>query len=75
VWRRARPCESHTHESYDPNEPCDSYKSYESYESNEPCDLNESDESDESDESPAVDREGVFHEVVHLRRRGRALAW
>jgi hypothetical protein len=66
VWRRARPCESHTHESYDPDDPddpCDSYKSY------EPCDLNE------SDESPAVDREGVFHEVVYLRRRGTALAW
>ena len=38
MWRRARPCESHTHESYDPNK---------SDESDEPREPNNSDESDE----------------------------
>jgi hypothetical protein len=38
VWRRARPCESHTHESYDPNDPNEPYQSHdpnESYQSHE----------------------------------------
>jgi hypothetical protein len=53
VWRRARPCESHTHESYDPNEPCDPDESDESDESddrNEPDQSNEPCESDESEQ-------------------------
>jgi hypothetical protein len=36
VWRRARPCESHTHESYDPNESYDSNESSESDKSGAP---------------------------------------
>ena len=42
MWRRARPCESHTHESYDPNEP---------YQPNEPNQPRESYESNKSHES------------------------
>jgi hypothetical protein len=48
VWRRARPCESHTHESYDPNKSDESDESDEPREPNESCDSDESDESDES---------------------------
>jgi hypothetical protein len=44
VWRRARPCESHAHESYQPDQsydpeqsydPCESYAPH-AYEPNEP---------------------------------------
>ena len=45
MWRRARPCESHTHESYDPNQP---YQPYQPHQSNEAYDSNESNKSHES---------------------------
>ena len=67
MWRRARPCESRTHESDDSNDSNDSNESDKS-------DAPHADESYdpyefyyESDESRALDREGGFHEVVHLR--------
>jgi hypothetical protein len=47
VWRRPRPCESHAHESYEPDR---SYEPYEPSESYEPCELSESYDPNESHE-------------------------
>jgi hypothetical protein len=50
VWRRARPCEPHAHESnqpYDSNEPCDPNESYEPN-ARHACESNESNNSNKS---------------------------